>query len=469
MPGTPLPRPSEAVCEPLPDGPARSLPAGARPGEPAKAPAAGRRPERFYGPVIAGACTVALVASAPGQTVVVSQFNESFSTALGLSATALSTAYLVGTVSAAVPLTLVGALADRFGPRRVMFVVGLLFGLVCVATGQARSLAMLTACFFGLRFLGQGSLSMLSGHVLALWYERRLGTVNGLKMVFAQVGFMLSPWLAIALIERVGWRMAYAALGLLVWAVVLPIAALVLRDRPEAVGQRIDGDAADPGPAHPSGPAADGPRRGEAFDPAFTLRQALATRAYWIVAGATVLSGLTGTALLFHAQPILLSRGLDPTLSAAMSTSWALAVAVFVLPMGWLSDRLSPRALLAVAGVLMAVSPAMVMVAESAVLLCAAMGVYGVAMAIGSAVGVPTMARYFGRRHHGAIRGFATFLGVAGTGIGPVVLGVSLDATGSFTAGLGICAGLALALALASLTLRRPVPPVPTVGGSPNP
>ena len=415
-------------------------------------PADSASPTPFRGPVIAGACTVALVMTAPGQTVVVSQFNDSFTTTLGLSATALSTAYLVGTATAAMPLTLVGSVADKFGPRRVMFVVALLFGLACIAAGQARSLAVLTLCFFCLRFLGQGSLSMLSGHVLALWYERKLGTVNGVKMVFAQVGFMASPWLAIWLIGWLDWRSAYAVLGVMVWLVVLPLAAFVLRDRPEELGQQIDGDpvpeqsteasAHTPAPRHP--------------DPAFTLKQTLATRAFWIVAGATVLSGFTGTALLFHSQPILIARGLDPTMSAAMSTSWALAVAVFVLPFGRLSDRLPPRGLLCLAGALMAASPAIVIVADSVFLLCSAMAVYGMAMAIGSAVGVPTIARYFGRRHHGSIRGFTTFLGVAGTGLGPVVLGVSVDLTGSFSIGLALCAALAVCLACASMTLRKP-------------
>lgn len=408
----------------------------------------------FYGPVIAAGCTIALVASGPGQTVVVSQFNDSFTTSLGLSATSLSGAYLLGTVAAALPLTLVGALADRFGPRRVMLVVALLFGLACAATGRAHDLATLTVCFFLLRLLGQGALGVLSGHVLALWYERRLGTANGVKMVFAQVGFALWPWVAIGLIGWLGWRQAYAALGLLVWLLVLPIAAFVLKDRPAALGQRIDGD----GPNAPGTGAGHDPRH---VDPAFTLRRALRTRALWILAGATALSGFTGTALLFHAQPILLSRGLDAGYSAAMSMSWALAVALFVLPMGWLSDRVPPRGLLALAGVLMAASPALVVVAGSVFLLCLAMAIYGVAMAIGSAVAVPTIARYFGRRHHGAIRGFTAFLAVAGTGLGPVVLGVGFDQTGSFAAGLLPCAGLALALALASLSLRRPLPPEP--------
>lgn len=420
---------------------------------------------RFYGPVIAAACTVALVASAPGQTVVVSQFNKSFTDTLALSATQLSSAYLIGTAAAAIPLTFVGALADKLGPRRVMFVVALLFGGACIAAGQARSLPVLTLCFFGLRFLGQGSLSMLSGHILALWYERRLGTINGFKMVFAQAGFAASPLVAIGLIQWLGWRWAYAALGVIVWLLVLPLAAFVLKDRPDEKGQQIDGDGRGPllsSQEHADTQGSSAPGEGGSPkhpDPAFTLKQTISTRAFWILAGAMVLSGFTGTALLFHSQPILEARDLDPAYSAAMSTSWALAVAALVLPVGYLADRMPPRGLLAVAALLMAASPALVVVADTVVLLCIAMALYGIAMAIGSAVGVPTVARYFGRRHHGSIRGFLTFLGVAGTGLGPVVLGVSLDYFGSFAAGLSLCAALAVALAIMSLTLKRPLVP----------
>jgi len=425
---------------------------------PANLPSEPAQRSSFYGPVIAAACTVALVASAPGQTVVVSQFNESFTDTLGLTATQLSGAYLIGTAVAAMPLTLVGAIADKLGPRRVMFVVAFLFGGACIAAGQARSLPVLTLCFFGLRFLGQGSLSMLSGHILALWYERKLGTINGFKMIFAQAGFAASPLVAIGLIHWLGWRWAYAALGVLVWLLVLPLAAFVLKDRPEEKGQNIDGDPVDQSADESAKTVPEAELGADHHqDPAFTLGQTISTRAFWILAGAMVLSGFTGTALLFHSQPILIARDLDPAFSAAMSTSWALAVAALVLPVGYLADRLPPRGLLAVAAMLMAASPALVVVADNVVLLCTAMALYGMAMAIGSAVGVPTVARYFGRRHHGSIRGFLTFLGVAGTGLGPVVLGVSLDYAGSFTIGLLVCAALAIALAVASLTLHRPI------------
>jgi len=418
-------------------------------------------PRFFYGWVMAGVSTLAMIATGPGQTVVVSQFNISFRDALGISASALSIAYMIGTLSAALPLVLVGKASDRFGPRLVMGVVAGLFGLACAAAGQVQSLITLTLAFFFLRFLGQGALGLVSGHMLALWFERRLGTANGIKLVLMQLGMAILPGVALALIDAYGWRAAYATLGLLVWVLVLPLVILVARNHPHQVGQRIDGDplVEPPGHEHDDESPEIAPTGHRHVDPAFTLPQAVRTGAYWIVTLSLVLNGLIGTALLFHVQPLLDWRALDPTHSDAILRSWSLTMMVCVLPAGWLADRLSPRWPLALSLALLAGSTLLTLAATSVALFHAAYACFGVSQALGMAVGPPTIARYFGRAHHGAIRGSVTRLGVAGTGLGPVILGLSLDELGGFAPGLAAMAFACVPLAAAALLLRRPAPP----------
>ncbi|MEO1009213.1 MAG: MFS transporter [Planctomycetota bacterium] len=428
--------------------------------EPTLAPP--EKPRFFYGWVMAGVCTVAFIATAPGQTLIVSQFNESFTTSLGLSATMLSTAYLVGTVLAASPLVLVGRASDRIGPRRVMLAVAVLFGLACVFAGQARGVVMLTVAFFLLRFLGQGSLALTSGHALALWFERRLGTVNAMKLVGTQLGFAAFAPLAAFLIAEVGWRTAYALLGLLVWILVLPMGLLLSRDHPEQMGQRIDGDP--PHASEDSGGEAgdemgDKPRSEPRYDPAFTLRAAVRTPAYWILALSSVMNGLIGTALIFHAQPMLAEAGLDPEASAALVMAWSITMAVAVLPAGWLADRVHPRILLSLAALLLAAAATLFLSLGSVAIGVLAMACFGVSQAAATAAGVPTVARYFGRAHHGAIRGSVTRLAVAGTGLGPIVLGVSIDELGSFRPGMLVFVAASVALGAWCSRLERPAPP----------
>lgn len=422
---------------------------------------AGGRREVFFGWPMLAVCTVVFIASAPGQTVVVSQFNRSISESLGLSQTALSGAYLVGTVAAAVPLVLVGTLSDRFGPRLVTAAVAGLFGLACVLAGQARGLVSLTVAFFLLRLLGQGSLGVLSGHALALWFERRLGTANGIKLVGAQLGFAIAPVVAVGLIAALGWRAAYAALGLWVWALVLPKVLLVSRDRPEEVGQRIDGDP----PLAPAAAKTEGDGGGAVagdglhVDPAFTLRDAMRTRAYWVLAAATMMNGLVGTALLFHAQPLLEGSGLPASASASLAMAWSLSMSIAVLPLGRLSDLAPPSALLSAGAGLLGVASLLFVWLGSVGVGLAAMACFGVSQAATFATAVPTIARYFGRAHHGAIRGSVSRLSVVGTGLGPLVLGLSVDGLGSYTPGLAALACGCLGLAAACATLRRPATP----------
>jgi MFS transporter, OFA family, oxalate/formate antiporter len=424
----------------------------------------------FHGWAMLGVAACALVASGPGQTVVVSQFNTSFREDLGLRASSLGAAYMVGTVAAAAPLPLVGKLSDRFGPRLALGAVAVIFGLACAAIGLVQGLVSLTIGFFLLRFLGQGSMTLVSGHALALWFERRLGTANGLKVMLGQLGFTALPGFTLLLIHELGWRLAYPALGLMVWALVLPLVIFVARNHPHEVGQKIDGDP----PVEPPGrdplredasPEFD-PTGHAHIDPAFTLGEALRAPAFWIVTLTMAVSGLIGTSLIFHAQPLLEARGLDPALAADIVRFWSLTMMLVIFPAGWLADRL-PARLLVPLGLAFTMLAAALPLAPAAIgagswgggglwLMRGSMVIFAISQAILTGVGPPTIARYFGRAHHGAIRGAATVLAVMGTGLGPVSLGLSLDLTGSFSPGLVAGIALCAPLLIGAMFLKRP-------------
>ncbi len=409
----------------------------------------------FYGWVMLAVAVVVFIMTGPGQTVVVSQFNTSFRESLGVSEERLGYAYMIGTILAAFPLVLVGKASDRFGPRAVTSVVAILFALACVGAGQARGVVSLTVAFFFLRFLGQGALGLLAGHTVALWFERRHGVANGLKTMLTYAGFAVMPALAIALINHVGWRSAYAALGAMVVVAILPLTIFVSRDHPRDVGQRLDGLPSreeSPGPTEPPHPS-------EERDPAFTLTQAISTRAFWSIAIALSVNGLIGTALIFHSQPLLEARGADPELSAAVLRTWSLTMMLAIVPAGWIADRVHARLLFPISLTLLGVASILPALPGGAAIMHVALACFGLAQAVAYGAGAPTLARYFGRRHHGAVRSVATLISGVGTGLGPVILGASLSRTGSF--GWGLLAFVAMCAPMIALTalLRVPVPP----------
>jgi OFA family oxalate/formate antiporter-like MFS transporter len=407
--------------------------------------------------------TAAMLATGPGQTVIVSEFKDPIASDLGLSETQMSAAYMVGTVAASLPLVLIGWFSDRVGPRKAMMCVAVAFGAACVLAGQALGLVTLTLAFFGLRFLGQGALGLVSGHALAMWFERRLGTMNGLKMMGAQLGFAAMPIVVAALIVLLGWRHAYAALGVAVVVVVVPMAWFIARDRPEMVGQRIDGDPLEDQPGHEHDDESEefDPTGHLHVDPAFTLFEAAKTRAFWILSLAMSLSGLIGTGLIFHTTSMLCERGVeDPVgsgISAGVKSVWSLTMMATVFPAGWLADRIAARVLLPLSVLLLAMSAALplIFLAGTSVLY-AMMAMFALSQSAAMGVGAPAVARYFGRAHHGAIRSCTMLLGVAGTGLGPVMLGWSLDETGSSRPGLIGYIALCVPIFFGACFLKRP-------------
>ncbi|MFA9480357.1 MFS transporter [Phycisphaerales bacterium AB-hyl4] len=380
----------------------------------------------FYGWAMLPLATMALIATAPGQTFGVSAFNDSFRTALGLSHSQLTGAYMVGTLLAAIPMGYVGALMDRHGLRVTITAVVILFGGVCLYTSQVNSLPGLFFAFLFLRMLGAGALGLLSGNALAFWFERRLGTVEGLRHMGMAGAIAVVPALNLWLIDAVGWRWAYAILGLSVWAVMLPALAWFWRDRPEQVGQYKDG--------LPHG-SADGTVVESAEDEArtsLTLREAMASRAYWVIIVCIGMWSMLGTALFFNALPLFTARGLGTADVAWLFTVFAVSLAVMHVIGGLLADRMPLNLLLASAMAALAGAMAMAWRLESAA------WVYPLGMLIGLAQGLivstisPVWPRFFGRAYMGRIRGTSATVAVAASSFGPFLMGAGYDLLGSY-------------------------------------
>lgn len=413
------------------------------------------------------------MATMPSQTVIVSLFNVSFQEELGLSVAQLSLAYTVGTIFAAFPLSWVGKAADKFGIRIVAGVITVVYAIALIALHEAIGIVTLGIGFFFIRFLGQGSLGMLSGHTIAMWFERKLGMAHSVLAVggFA-LGSAMMPKPVAWMIGEFGPQQAMLYMGLGVLAVVLPLLLFVFRNTPESIGQHLDGDAQEHtihDVAH-GGPAPTG-------DPAFTLGQTRRTSSFWILLTLSCTSGCIGTALLFHMQNMLLASGDEAiallsvpelaSVTAGANQMWAISFGLGMLATGWLADKFKPRVLLPIAPLLMMLGSLVCWYGATGRsddvvgTMKIGMLVYGLGMAVSVAVGSPAVARFFGRTHHGAIRGFMTSFGVAATGLAPYLAGKWYELAGEdFGPVLIAFAAWCVPLIVLTAMLKRPTPPV---------
>ncbi|MEM8859581.1 MAG: MFS transporter, partial [Chloroflexota bacterium] len=250
-----------------------------------------RRPKFFYGWVMLGIAVIASILTTPGQTAGVSLFAPSFEEALGLTRTQQTGAYAMGTFIASLVMTFVGAQMDRFGIRKVMGVVVIIFGLVCVYTGFVTGFWTLFIAFLFLRMFGQGSLSLLAQNTPPMWFDKYLGTTQAVLGVGFSLAAAGMPPFAFWLIERFGWRTAYPILGVIVVAILMPLVIFLFVDRPEDIGQELDGGRERLVKTRETEGPAD----------QFTLAQAMETPAYWIISGMMFSVSMIGTAITFNA------------------------------------------------------------------------------------------------------------------------------------------------------------------------
>jgi MFS family permease len=84
---------------------------------------------------------------------------------------------------------------------------------------------------------------------------------------------------------------------------------------------------------------------------------------------------------------------------------------------------------------------------------------FGLGQGLIGVVGSTVWVRYYGRKHLGKIRGSIFTFTIAGTSLGPFVMGVTFDRFGSYRASLLIFLLLLIPIALAALLATPPKKP----------
>jgi fucose permease len=223
---------------------------------------------------------------------------------------------------------------------------------------------------------------------------------------------------------------------------LVPVVLLVAR-RPEDLGLHPDGDeteeSQDAQPAY-------------ALEQEWTARQALRTRAFWLLTCASMATAVCGAGLGVHRIPYFTERGMDPVLAGPLLISFAVGMGIGGFGAAYLSTRIALRKVLA----FLMFSWMMLIVALLNIPISPVIFVYALAegVLLGGflAMNPVIYARYFGRGSLGAIRGLSHPLVVSANAFGPFYAGTIYDATGqsytiafiSFGAFMGLSALLAL-------------------------
>lgn len=394
--------------------------------------------------------------SAPGQSYVFSIFIDSIIEDTGLSRPGISALYMASTGMSAVLVAIVSRLADRYGPRAMLVAIGLGFGGACFGMATATNIVLFYIAFASLRALGQGSLTINSILLVNQWFVSRRGRAIALMGLGAVLSNAIFPPFARFLIDDFGWREAYAVVGVVAIVLIVPVALLVVRNRPEDAGLFPDGST-EPPISETRRALSGAPRNTRVFS----------SLSFWLLALSLGTPGLVSTALVFHQTDIFAEKGLSATLAAGVFVIFAGSSAVSSLLAGFVVDRTGPKILYAFSMAALLVSLVLAVSIDSvfmAVVYVLMMGVSGGAHHIVQGV---IWAHYYGRHRLGRVQGSAMTINFCASANGPFPLAVFHDLSGSYTLGMVVMMALPV-LSVAALIKARPAEPEQAMQPQPN-
>jgi MFS family permease len=406
-------------------------------------PVPGVRERFYYGWVVVGLAALAMVGTLPGRTQGLGLVTEPLLRDFGIGRLAFAQINLVATLIGALFCAGVGRFIDRRGSRVVLTTLALALGLVVLGMSAAAGAVSLLVFVTLTRGLGQSALSVVSLAMVGKWFRRRLTRAMAIYALVMSVGFMVAFPLVGALVLASGWRIAWAAIGLCLIAGLAPLAWLLDRSSPEQVGQELDGD---------SGSS----RQHDGTQPQATLGDALRSPAFWVFALASSVYGLVASGIGLFNESILAERGFPPEVYHRALAVTAITALVGNFAAGAFADRGSLRRVLVAALLIL-------MVALAALARVTTVPqVMGQAVAMGVAGGFVMVVffsfwgRAYGRAHLGRIQGAAQAMTVLASAVGPLVLALWVDTTGSYATAFYALAALVAALAAAATIVPIP-------------
>lgn len=355
----------------------------------------------------------------------------------------------------------VGALLDKYGPRKLMA-----FGVFVTGGGFIFMSQMQTLWHFYLA-IALLTLGMSFGTFIvfvvtvANWFVRKRARALATLMSFSAIGGLTLP-LLVASIDQFGWREVLFAAGVGFWIIGFP-ATLVMRRRPEDFGMQPDGGpeytgmgTGDTGSTQPAIP-----RTSRIREHSITMRQAVKLRFFWQLAIVTSLGQLVSSTNLFHFAALL-----EYGMTAALAASAAGAVAIGDLAgragMAVIGDKFDKRKMLTIAMLMQTVGVAGLASINATVggvnLGLWPLPLFIVFFGLGFGSSIPLrlsiLGDYFGRAHYGSIVGLTSSVNAIFGAAGPALVGLIHDIEGSYRLGFIILgAGLFIAIPM-TLTLE---------------
>lgn len=334
-----------------------------------------------------------------------------------------------------------GGMNDRFGPRVVLTICGLLFGLGYLLMSQVGTIWQLYLFYGVIVGSGLGGVYVPLTSTVARWFITRRGVMTGIVAAGIGIGTLVAPPVANWLITSFDWRLSYIILGLVVLVVVVLGAQFLKRD-PTLVGQIPYGEHSGAGPG------------AVREDTGLSLKEAVQTGQFWLISFIFFCFGFGMYSIILHIAPHATDMGVSAAGAAGILAGIGGASIVGKVIFGYVADRIGNRAVYVIGFVLLSACLLWLIPAHEMWMLYIFVTVFGLAYGCLATAQPPLVAWLFGIRSHGLIYGVCTNGFTIGGTIGPIISGYIFDVSGSYKLAFLLLAVMGIIGLVLTLILR---------------
>jgi len=351
---------------------------------------------------------------------------------LGWTTLMLTGAMTFRTVVAGISGPLIGPLADtRHGARIIMSLGILIAGAVPLAVSRVNTLwqwYLFYGVIGGLGMVGYGGL--VTNTIIAKWFIRKRGRAMGIAAIGVSISGVVFVPLVHRFISNYGWRTTLVVLGIMIWGLTFVPVALFVRRRPEDMGLMPDGDVPEviETEKNDSGIA----DKVSTEEEIWTLKEALRTKALWMLLIGFNITGLAISGIFIHFFPYIETKGFSTDTAASALTTLAVCCAIVKIPWGLITERIHVRYCITACYSGCAMSLIILLSSNSVLFIFLFAIAYGITLGGDIVVRELVWANYYGRTFLGTIRGVimpANLISMAG---GPLFAAWLRDITGDY-------------------------------------
>jgi OFA family oxalate/formate antiporter-like MFS transporter len=428
-----------------------------------------RSPKVFFGwwTVIAGG--VIDIWAAGFQVYGISALFKPISQSLGITRMQTSIVGSIGRLEGGIEAPITGWLTDKYGPKWILMFSVFLMSLALVLMYYANSLLAYLIIWGVLLGTGHNIYSLPVDTAISNWFVRLRGKALSLRWVLSGLSGVLVLPLIAWLLTVYEWRTVCVIGGVGMALIGFPLAWFLIKPkRPEYYGLLPDGAR-----IREEGTALDQMvDRGRDYaaeleEVEFTARQAMITPAYWINLLVQSVHMLVGPVMSIHTIPFLTDMGIDP-LKAAGMMSLMIGVSIPARFIGgYIADRLrigQLRFLKGAAYFFQAVGIVVFLQYQTISMIFVWFILYGIGQGAGHTINPLIIARYFGRKAYGSIRGSLVMMSTPVGIIAPMYAGWVYDTSGSYISAFYLFGILLVVSAVLACFILPPKPPVQLSG-----